>query len=580
MKKSRLFLSAALLFSGATFTFAKSSNPNVVLILMDDVNHYAVSAYGAKTMSSKGAFEHAPVSTPRIDSLARDGVLCKHMHTYPLCEPTRIALMSGKNNRRNFLDSKSQHASDITFGDLFDRAGYQTGIVGKWKQTRGTKEIPGEKYIYEFGWDEFFCFDVVDQGRRMIEPKLVLNGEKKDYLGIDPETGRRFYGPDIINRYALDFIERNQEKPFFLYYSMLLMHVEHTPTPDTMPKSVFDNFDVNAGKGRIKGTDKKFYPDMMAYTDKMVGKVLDKLDELNLADNTIVVLMGDNGSHIVDFFMADGSVWHGYKGTHKDAGTHVPLLIRAPGKIPAGTKYDGLTYVTDILPMLCDGANVEVPNRADIDGISFWDQITGKSKNEPRKAITTWYIGNAGKADTGSLVEYSFDKEFKCYKPNPMYPDGRFFDLRTDIYEEAGGPEKKPMPASSSFLYAGLDLKNLTPEQQKAYDHHNRLLAEKAYVAVERLQVVKSEMPMRAGQSQQLTCKIYPSNATRNNVVWETSDPSIATIDKFGVLKSHKPGEVTVTAYSWDDANPNSKNVGPSLKRDGIKSSVKVPIAN
>ena len=179
-----------------------------------------------------------------------------------------------------------------------------------------------------------------------------------------------------------------------------------------MPKSVYDNYDINSGKGRNKGSDKRFYPDMMAYTDKMVGKILDKIDELGLADNTIVILMGDNGSHIVDYYMADGSVWHGYKGTHKDAGLHVPLLIRAPGKIPAGTKYDGLTYVTDILPMLCDGANVEIPNRADLDGISFWDQIKCKSKNEP--VLRDYNLVHRKCWKEICLLRISFDKEFKC----------------------------------------------------------------------------------------------------------------------------------------------------------------------
>ena len=108
-----------------------------------------------------GHFENLPTSTPRIDEIAREGVRCDMAFAYPLCENTRIALMSGLNNDRNFLHCKRQHASDITFGDTFQRAGYATGIFGKWKQTRGTREIPGKDYIYEFGWDEFCCFDVV-----------------------------------------------------------------------------------------------------------------------------------------------------------------------------------------------------------------------------------------------------------------------------------------------------------------------------------------------------------------------------------------------------------------------------------
>lgn len=299
---------------------AAPNKPNVVLILLDDVSHYSVSAYGAEMISCdspRGAFENVPFATPRMDSLADEGVRCDRAYTYPLCEPTRIALMSGKNNRRNYLNCKAQHASDITFGDLFQRAGYETGIVGKWKQTRGTKEISAEDYIAEFGWDEFFAFDVNNMvGRRMIEPNFVLNGEIKNYRGIDPATGRRWYGPELINRYALDFIERKREQPFFLYYSMVLMHTERTPTPDTEPKSVYDNYDIHKkGPGTLTGDDPTFYPDMLQYADKMIGTVLDKLEEIGQAENTIVVLMGDNGTRPEYFFHLAG--WHRSAGLQR-----------------------------------------------------------------------------------------------------------------------------------------------------------------------------------------------------------------------------------------------------------------------
>lgn len=527
----------------------------------------------------EGFFENRPFSTPRIDSLADEGLLCEYAYTYPLCEPTRIALMSGKNNRRNFLHSKAQHASDITFGDLFNRAGYETGIVGKWKQTRGTEEIPAEQYLYEFGWDEFYCFDVNNHvGRRMIEPNFVFNGEIKNYRGIDPETGRRWYGPDIINRYALDFIERKKDEPFFLYYSMLLMHAEHTPTPDTVPASPYDNYDVSNTKPPHKyGDDLRYYPDMLAYTDKLIGNVLDKLDELGLADNTMVVVMGDNGTRPeFKFTWPDGTVQTGFKGKHIDGGIHVPLLIRAPGRIPAKSKYSGLVYVTDLLPMLCDAAGVEIPHRDTIDGISFWPQAVGTSIQEHRDSICTWYTGNHQE----HLLEYAFDKRFKRYAPDAMYPEGRFFEWANDLEEMAGAPVKKKIPKRwNRYRYAGLDLKNLTPEQQEAYDRLGKLLETKKYVPVERLQVIKSEVPVKPGQTSQLTCKVYPANATRNGIIWESSNPDIATVDKFGVLHALKKGAVTVHAYSWDDANPSATGQGPAYIKTGITSSVNIKIA-
>lgn len=570
-----------VLLGGAGPGLAEVQKPNVVFILLDDVSQYSISSYGAESMSCGDYFKNVPLHTPRIDSLAKDGLLCEYAYTYPLCEPTRIALMSGKDNRRNYLNCKAQHESDITFGDLFKRAGYDTCILGKWKQTRGTKEIPGEKYIAQFGWDEYHCFDVINRvGRRMIEPNFVLNGEIKNYRGIDPETGRRWYGPEIINRYALDYIERKQDKPFFLYYSMVLMHAEHTPTLDTMPKSAYDNFDVNKkGQGRLTGDDRTYFPDMVAYMDKMIGRVLDKLDELGLAENTLVVVMGDNGTNKVDFTYPDGTVYTGNKGTHKDGGLHVPLLLRAPGKIPAGSTYDGMVYVTDILPMLCEAAGVEVPNEKKIDGISFWPQATAQSTDEPRKSICTWYIGNNHVSKKDQILEYAFDKKFKRYAPDAMYPDGRFFEWWNDVEEEAGAPVKKKVPQRwNRYRYAGLDLNHLTPEQQEAYDRLGRRLEEKKYVPVDHLQIIKSEVPVRCGQSQKMTCRVYPPDATRNGVIWESSDPAIATIDKFGVLHAHKKGDVTVNAYSWDDADPSSKNEGPAYLTSGIKSAVKISV--
>ena len=132
-----------LCFCGAC-ALQGSTKPNVVFILIDDLSHYGVSAYGARTLNSEqGFFESVPVATPGIDRLADEGLLVEQAFAYPICEPTRVALMSGMNNNRNFIEAKALHESQITFGDVFKRAGYVTGITGKWKQSRGTADVPG-----------------------------------------------------------------------------------------------------------------------------------------------------------------------------------------------------------------------------------------------------------------------------------------------------------------------------------------------------------------------------------------------------------------------------------------------------
>lgn len=288
---------------------------NVVLILIDDLSHYGVSAYGANRIRSlRGSFADQEFSTPNIDQLAREGLRVDYAFAHPICENTRVALMSGMDNDRNYLQPKSLHASDITFGDTFKRAGYATGLFGKWKQTRGTREIPGKKYISEFGWDEYVAYDVVTEGQRFINPNLVINGEIVNYTGrkdLDPVTGRRWYGPDIVNRHALEFIDRHQDEPFFLYYPMMLVHDDHKPTPDTLPHSIFDEFDeADHNRDGHTGDDQKFFPEMIAYTDKLIGKVVAKLDAAGIRDQTLVVVMGDNGTkESFAHILHDGTVY-------------------------------------------------------------------------------------------------------------------------------------------------------------------------------------------------------------------------------------------------------------------------------
>ncbi|WP_404309440.1 sulfatase-like hydrolase/transferase [Neorhodopirellula lusitana] len=566
---------------------SESTKPNVVLILIDDLSHYGVTAYGANRLSSESAgFENVEFSTPNIDRLAREGVRCDYAFAYPLCEPTRRTLMSGKYGNRNHLVSKGQHASDITFGDVFKRDGYATCMTGKWKQSRGTNEIPAERYISEFGWDEYCCFDVVAEGRRYINPDLVVNDKRVAYSekqGIDPETGRRWYGPDLFNRFALDFIERKQSHPFFLYYPMVLVHDEHKPTPDTEPRSLFDHFDdANNNKNGHTGDDKKYFPDMVEYTDKMIGRVVDKINSLGLRQNTLIVVMGDNGTkepfaHV----LPDGTSYQGDKGSTTDNGTHVPLIMSQPGTIPVTSgdhyrTYEGLVDLADIYPTLCDAAGIEPVNASDIDGVSCWPQMKG-APGVHRQSSYVWYNHNRPMTDKTEVLEYAFDKQFKRYAPDRYYPEGRFFDLRTDL-QETGGDRQVKGPGWQKYYHSGLDLDQLTTEQKQAYDRLGKVLDKHRYVAVKQLQIVPLEQSLTVGQTVTLDIKVTPQDATRNNVIWESSNPGIASVNKFGEISSHRKGEVTISAYSWEDANPVANNARLTMSRDGITDSILVDV--
>lgn len=562
---------------------AKADRPNVVFVLIDDLSHYGVSAYGSTEVSEKfGRFDRRPMTTPRIDRLAEEGLLCENAFIYPLCEPSRVAIMTGQYNSRNFLKPKALHASQITFGDVFQRAGYTTGMFGKWKQTRGTKAIPAKDYIYEFGWDEFCCFDVTDEGRRYLNPLLVENGKLVNYKNkpteIDPETGRRWYGPDIVNRHALDFLERHRDEPFFLYYPMILVHDEHTPTPNTTPREEYDEFpDTNCRNKSCEGDDRYYFPDMVAYADTLIGNVVDKLEELGLRENTLIVVMGDNGTkEPFVHHLPDGTGYVGGKGDTKDNGLHVPLVFSYPGKIPASRKYDGLIDVVDLCPTLFEAAGVETPESVALDGASFWPQAAG-AEGEHRDHIYTWYNANRPSTDLDRVLRYAFNKEFKRYAPHHSYPEGRFFDLRTDLLEQSGDREVEI--AFKHIHHSGSPYEGLDAEQRRAHEELQAIVDANAYVAVTNLKLTTPSAALDVGETVPLACAVMPSDATRTGVIWESDNPEVASVNKFGELTAHKPGRVRVTVYSWDDARPLANGQSPEYSRDGVSASLEIVVA-
>ena len=577
---------AALAMRMAMLSLHGADRPNVVFILIDDISHYGVSAYGAKQLNStEGLFKSVAVATPEIDRLADEGVLAGNAFAYAVCEPTRVALMTGMNNQRNFVQAKALHASHITFGDLFKQAGYTTGIAGKWKQSRGTSTIPGEAYVDQFGWDEIHCFDLLYEGPRHIDPNFVINGKINWYKGLSPETNRRYYGPERVNRFALDFIEAHQDEPFFLYYSMLLVHDEHTPTPDTQPNEHYDNFEVmthtgvkpDNSFGAFKGDDRRFYPDMVAYMDKMIGKVTAQLDRLGLREKTLIIVMGDNGSKAAfSYTLEDGSEFIGAKGQCKVNGLQVPLVLSYPGSIAAGTSYNGLINLTDLLPTLCEATGIDIPNNENLDGISFWPQLTGRQTKAHRDHLFTWYNANRAMTDQSKRITYAQELGFKRYGPDANYPEGRFFDLRTDPFERAGA--RKVKFDWNNWHHSGLDISSLTEAQRAAYKRLGAVLVKNAYRPVSAVKIMTPTTRLKVNESIALQKLIAPKDATMRSVIWESGDPAIAVVDKFGSVTARQPGEVTISLYSWDDERPVADGKKAALSKTGLSDQINLRV--
>ncbi len=375
---------------------ASARKPNLILILADDLGFETIGANGGSSYR-----------TPALDQLAATGARFTHCYSQPLCTPTRVQLMTGLSNARNYLTFGNMDPKAATFASLLKPAGYATCIAGKWQLGRDL-ELPKR-----FGFDESCLWQHMRRPPRYANPGLEINGVEKDFAHGE-------YGPDLVNDYALDFIERHKDRPFLLYYPMMLTHAPYQPTPDSKtwdPKAIGES--VNHAP--------QHFGDMVAYMDKLIGKLVAKVDALDLRGHTLILFLGDNGTGRGTRSMMGGREIIGGKGMTTRAGMHVPLIANWPGHIPAGTVSHDLVDTTDFMPTLLEAAGARLPASTRFDGRSFLPQLRGE-KGQPRDWIYSWYSPRQG-ADL-RVREFTFDQRFKLYR------SGEFFDLENDVEEK------------------------------------------------------------------------------------------------------------------------------------------------
>ena len=398
-------------------TTAAAQKPNVILIMADDFGYECVSANGGQSYR-----------TPNLDRLAATGMRFEQCHVQPLCTPTRVQLMTGLYNVRNYVEFGAMDPKATTFAHLLKGAGYATAVCGKWQI--GMEPDSPQK----FGFDDAFLWWHMRRASRYPNPGFEHNGVAKEFKGG--------YGPRVVNDFALDYITRRKDQPFFLYYPMMLTHGPFQPTPDSP--------EWNSAFSERDGHNVKHFADMTAYMDKMIGELVAKLDALGLRDNTLLLFLGDNGSPREITSKFKGSAYPGGKGESTVRGTHVPLIANWPGRLAGGKVNTDLIVSTDFLPTLCEAAGVSLPGSMPPDGRSFLPQLLGR-KGEPREWAYFWYA-----PDGGATPKY----EFAMSTRHKLYRDGTFFDLSRDWFEQKplklaqlSGPEA----AAAKTLAAALD---------------------------------------------------------------------------------------------------------------------------
>lgn len=426
-----VLLLASTLMGMSSAEAEQRRGPNVVLIMADDMGFECVTANGGESYK-----------TPHLDQLAKGGLRFEHCYSQPICTPSRVQIMTGIYNSRNYIRFGLLDPKSTTFGNVLKKAGYATCIIGKW-QLEGGFKAPNR-----FGFDEYCLWQLTRRPPRYPNPGLEINGKEVDY-----QNGE--YGPDVVTDYAGDFMTRHKDKPFFLYYPMILPHFPFEPTPDS------EEWDPTARRGdknendRRGNTNPKFFADMVAYTDKMVGKLVAKLDELGLRENTLVIFTCDNGTHPSLTSRFKGRDWPGGKGHMMDNGTHVPLIVNQPGTVPAGKVNADLIDFSDILPTLAEVTGATIPKDLKLDGQSFAPQLRGEM-GTPREWIYCWYFRNGKPVPGGKNHQTGESARTIRYK---LYREGGFFDVPNDFLE------RNP-----------LDPNGLTSEQSQTRDLLKRVI--------------------------------------------------------------------------------------------------------
>ncbi len=374
-----------------SFALAESQPPNIVVILTDDQGWGDLSLNG-----------NTNLKTPTIDGLARDGASFDRFFVCAVCSPTRAEFLTGRYHARGGVYSTSAggerlNLDEKTIGDSFKAAGYATGAFGKWHN--------GMQYPYHpngRGFDEYYGFCSGHWGN-YFDPMLEHNGKLV--------RGKGFIIDDLTNQ-AMSFIEKNKDKPFFAYIPFNTPH-----SPMQVPDEFWDKHKDQdlALRNRDPEKEKIVHTQaalaMCENIDWNVERLLKKLDDLDLAENTIVMYFCDNGPN--------GWRWNGgmkgRKGSTDEGGVRSPLLIRWPGKIAKGKKISQISAAIDLLPTLTDLAGIKMVSTKPLDGISLKPLLLGAPEKWADRTLINQWGGRNGERVSIRSQKFRLDHQGKLY---------------------------------------------------------------------------------------------------------------------------------------------------------------------
>ncbi|MDG2279448.1 MAG: arylsulfatase [Flavicella sp.] len=422
------------------------TKPNIIYILADDLGYGDLSCYG-----------QTKFSTPNIDNLASKGMLfTQHYSGSTVCAPSRSTLMTGMHTGHTIVRGNKERKNNTellegqfpipdstnTLPEMLKVKGYKTGAFGKW----GLGFPGSEGDPIQQGFDTFFGYNCQRLGHNYYPYHLWSN---KDSIVLKGNAGmkKEVYGPELIHQKTIKFIEDNKEEPFFLYVASIIPHAELVApekivkefrgnySPEKIFEGVDDGPDYRNGPYGSQKECHATFAAMVSILDQQVGEIMEKVKELGLEKNTLIVFTSDNGPHKEggadpEFFNSNGEL-KGHKRDLYEGGIRVPMIVSWPGKIKANTKTDHISAFWDVFPTLGEIVEAEIP--ANIDGISFLPTLTNNDENQKEHEYLYWEFHERGGRQAVRKGNWKAVKYNVLQQPNAAL---ELYDLSKDIKEE------------------------------------------------------------------------------------------------------------------------------------------------
>ncbi len=397
-----------------------ASQPNVILILIDDMGYEVPSYSGGQSYE-----------TPSLDFMAYNGMQFSQCYCHPDGFPSRLAMYTGKYNFRNYVHWAVLPDGSKTIGNLMQDAGYATCFLGKW-QCGG-----GDAKIISSGYSKYRAFDVIGDDQRVGRYKNPVIYENGQYLPDSLTNGR--YSEDMFFDYFSNFVDSNITNPFFVVYASNLVAQPFVPSPDDPDYATWDPaFDQD-------NQDIKYFPGMVKYVDKKIGQIIQKVSDAGLAENTLIMFTADNATRSTITSDFKGYTISGQKTETTRPGTNISFAAYWPGTIlPGQINNTDLIDFTDFLPTLADLAGTTITSDYGItDGVSFNDNLLG-IPGVNRDWVFCHWDNNLNDYNLVPPQRFVNNKFYKLYGGSNYK---RFFNIQKDIFE------KKPLPDSALTPY-------------------------------------------------------------------------------------------------------------------------------